>query len=74
MKPGDIIHLVVRISPVQARRVVDIYFFLGKPFHAVGKSESPADTEKRAKAGPHFRVGMGLFGQSFIVMGFRKMD
>jgi len=74
MKPGDIIHLVVRISPVQARRVVDIYFFLGKPFHTVGKSESPADTEQRAKAGSHFRVGMGHLGQPVIIMGFCKMD
>ncbi len=74
MKPGDIIHLVVRIAPVQAWRVVDIYFFFGKPFYAVGKSESAADTEQCAKAGPHFRVGMGDFGQSVIVMGFRKMD
>jgi len=74
MQPGDIIHLVDWISPIQSRGVVNIDFLLGKPFYTVGKPEPPADTEKRAKAGPHFRIGMGHLGQAVIIMGLRKMD
>ncbi|OPY16518.1 MAG: hypothetical protein A4E74_01792 [Syntrophus sp. PtaB.Bin075] len=53
---------------------MDIDFFRGEPFHAVGEAEGPVRRQQGAQGRAHARVGERCGGQARVVVGFGEMD
>ncbi len=74
IEPPDIRNLIGCRAPVKTYTFVDIDFFPGKPFHAVGKAESAMPGTERAQSCPHCAVSFGACCKTVVVMGFGKMN
>ena len=67
-------HEVFIRAPIHAAGVVDVHFFIGKPFHAVCKSVAAIDAGERGELISHQRPCAPSLSQAWIVMGFAIMD